>query len=50
MKGWCKKTIANSYVPIKFIGVYMKDVAKGLFLGACFMLPVVLWAFGLIGR
>jgi len=27
----------------------MLDILKGLFLGACFMLPVMLWAFGYLG-
>jgi hypothetical protein len=31
------------------MGVYMKDILKGLFLGICFMLPVMLWAFGFLG-
>jgi len=26
----------------------MSDILKGLFLGVCFMLPVVLWAFQII--
>jgi len=27
----------------------MLDILKGLFLGVCFMLPVMLWAFGYLG-
>jgi hypothetical protein len=56
MKLWQKQKVNGKILvvinikgetPLK--GLKMIDILKGLFLGACFVLPVVLWAFGFLG-